>query len=581
MFTLSSIDVSMVNVIDTPLGGTLSYTIINKGITAAVKGPLTMLTGVNTIMLSEQIGDGPQFELQVKIVNEQYGQSSCSIRLDGQKNLRWNNRNYSISVRGNELVIKLIMVRLRQAPLSVINKNLKQQVNLHFNNNVLPFVLAEGLTEPAVSAGIWNDPEAQAQQYWGLNTVNRSLTVRTIKNELGIPVKTADADGWDRFFFEDTTVKLQDEGGFLWLEYGAVDSPLNNKPRFLIGLWVPKRSGDGPIDMVVNFGHSATAWNLPAANFPYRAGAYPYSINKADVFLPGHPQSYVNFGLSYFFETPNFSFYFAAQSVASKKPVVMVMPIIPLTGEPGKFGQPFIAQQGMYRLLLEVKQWLVQEGYSAGAGFSFAEWQGKTAKIGNIQMPATGENNFITKPAAGLKMGNIVVNAHSSGIVLLTVFMVTRKLPNTTDYPYDLFGAKEDEFDTLWKEIWDLDISHKDAMPRKDYIKLVVQWYKRGNRVLRLYRSQHTFSDDDTIDELRQLTPLREMKQKGNRMAKYWHNAKEDISLLFINNGYSDISLAIAGIVPELPAPGADWFRFHQVPMILGFGHASKMRLTS
>ena len=148
-------------------------------------------------------------------------------------------------------------------------------------------------------------------------------------------LKSSARDGWDRFSFAEASIDPATQGGFLWTEYGAPDSK-QPKPVFLVGLWLPRISGTKPIDVIINHGHSPTAskW-IPSGTFPSPDGSYPYrAAMDRDPGAEGFPQTYTNFGRLYLLRTAVYSFLFVHQLVASAKPAIIIMPILPKATQP-------------------------------------------------------------------------------------------------------------------------------------------------------------------------------------------------------------------------------------------------------
>jgi hypothetical protein len=579
MFVLKDLNVTLENVLGQTIDGEVLVTFLFSTATAG-KGPFTLNKGTNVIPLNLTIPGGPTSELVITLRNDHYAKAVVRVRIFKADDFAWDHPGATCTLIGSTLSVRIVMIRVRQAPISPINKGLKSDVEKHPDNNVLPFLKKNGLSEPEVSEGVWDDPDITAQRYWGLESLHMTLNFNTIKNNGGVPIKDAKATEWNRFHFERHSIKPRDTGGFLWLEYGAVENKTNSFPRFLVALWVPKREGNKPVDVIVNFSHGATAWNLPGSEFPYRK-TYPYTITKVSGTTPGHPQAYVHFGLSYLLDAPSFAFHFIGQSLASGKPVVIINPIFPMDPKSERFGKPFTTQQGLYRLVLEVQQFLYQEGYSMPGGIHLDEWQGRSARAGLWQNPNVIIKNFIRQNPPILKTRNITLTAHSSGLKFVTGLIGQSSLPKGTDYPFDIWGASDFEFKQHWKEIWDLDLAHAGDKSVSEYLDIVLAWYKRGDRVLRIYRSMHTNSGPKAFDKVSAIATIQLKESNAGATAVYWHNDRHDISFMWMNNGYTTSASPSPDLFRVFLKSTAEWWRFHQVPAILGFGHACKLRANS
>jgi hypothetical protein len=323
-------------------------------------------------------------EVSLSLSHDEFATQEVRIFVDGPQ-VEWTNRNCAVTRQGNDVDVAVTMTRVRQAPCVRVPDELAADARANPDDSVRAAAKRRNLNFQDYERGIWLDPaekQSPPERYVGIQSAFRPRTVRTLKDVDGTALKDPTQDGWERFHFEEKEVELENEGGFLWLEYGAVDTQ-QRRPRFLIGVWAPKPERENPqsLDFIVNFGHSPTAWKLPGTPFPFQDG-YPYPTKGAKDFQPGSPQPYVHVGLSYFFEAANFAFFFAHQAVAAGKPPLIVMPIWPLVSGDRQDLQfePFQSRSGLHRLLLEVIRYLHQLGYGA-PGIGFSEWQGRSAEM--------------------------------------------------------------------------------------------------------------------------------------------------------------------------------------------------------
>jgi len=529
--------------------------------------------------------------LVLSVAHEQFATQRSVIRFDAQ-GATWTNANYMVKISGADVDVKVTLGRIREAPTITVPKELyadAQGAGKRFNLE-------------AYQDGIWIDPEDPKQRYVGIGRRFQKeqvfdeypvLGLRTLTDRGPTALVASSKDGWNRFSFNDQVVDLSLNSGFKWLEYGAVESR-RTKPTFLIGLWAPKKV-KGPIDIILNFGHSPTAsdW-IPFTSFP-GGSDYPYGAVRSGT---GFPQLYPKFGLHYFFSTANFSFFVAYQAAASGRSAVIVMPVIPKVNEqkhPNTLFQPFNSRAGIHRLLLEVVQYLHQCAYPS-LFCSFATWEGRSALVDRIPRAQPVITWRTSDPWAQISnmapdIGNVVVAGHSTGTFYIKALLEKSAtgsgsdITNTALFPPDLYGADVAKFDKLWRELWDLDLSFK-GFPnwREQYQEFLIKWLKQGqDRRGRLYHSSETATAEDfrKLLDAKDLSWSPQPAKMTNPVAEDWRTTDGRVTAMFFSREYLTAKSPDTSINPLFPNPGSDWSVFHQFAMILGFGHAAKARLQS
>jgi hypothetical protein len=413
-----------------------------------------------------------------------------------------------------------------------------------------------------------------------------------------------DDDGWKRFNeAEARNVRVEgaNNGGFVWLEYGSLSPFRPREPRFLIGLWAPPPNDvfkDGAVDVLVFFSPSTATQPYQVSTFPFK-DKYPYSAILAKAVDPttgravdAKLQPYVHLGAKYLFADG----FLAHESVASGKPLLIVMPIFPNV-DPRQardhMWQPFRSKAGLYRLLLEIVQFLHREGYKPGFAFD-SRWNGGYAPIAGAP-PTRGipRRAPANRPVPGIR--NVVVAAYSSGVSgVFPIFKTDAIAGSTADYPPALFGADPAEFDKRWREFWDLDLfldPVATGIPRADYESTLSAWLGRENRRLRLYHGGWTIGQTDPdqfFPKLRRLLSGQPTVRKDlavpARWSVDWWDPTGQWRALFWSAACLRAKYVTAGIVPDFPlgdaTKGSPPSAVHLFAMQLGFGHASRLRQT-
>lgn len=579
---VSSFSLSVQDVLGKSWPITLEYNIN----TLLATGPRTtdIPAGAWSIQLNENVNS-----LSLTVSHEQFPTQTVIVVL-GPQGPSWGNRNFTVRVNGSLVDITLTLCRIRQAPCITVPKSLVETPQS---------AEAKRLDLRQFQRGIWIDPGDPKARYVGISRINPTtdspadgypLTqLRTLIDDRksGTALRNSTTDGWDRFFFSEGSIDLASQGGFLWVEYGAPDAK-PAKPVFLIGLWLPRITGTKSFDVIINHGHSPTAstW-IPSGSFPASDG-YPYRASTdRNPDVAGFPQTYPYFGLLYLFRTRVFSFFFVHQLVASTKPAILVMPIIPKVTQPDILFQPFNSRAGLHRLLLELQQFLYQLGYGE-ATFDFTWLEGRTALVDGIKRPQRESSWSV--PGTAPSFDNIVIAGHSSGINQVLAMLQkgvsgggTVDIDNTSLFPPEFYAGVPATFDDHWRELWDLDLSFAGfpANTRDSYLNLAIKWLGTGNnRRFRSYHSAKTgeFANFAALTGSKQIVWQNPPTRMTNPDAQDWRSQDERVTFMHFSDDYLSASSPPSGISPVFPQPNADWFWIHQFAMILGFGHASALR---
>jgi hypothetical protein len=535
--------------------------------------------------------DAEVLTLVLSVSHEQFASQRSEINLDAQ-GVSWTNANYALRLSDADLIVTVTLCRIREAPTIEVPKELYSE----------PTKAGKRFDLKSYQDGIWIDPEDSKKRYVGIGRRKSdepvkdgypAFNMRTLVDQGTTALVASQTDGWSRFSFADDFVDISQDGGFKWLEYGAVESR-RAKPTFLVGLWAP-RSVKQPIDIILNFGHSPTAssW-IPYTTFP-GGSDYPYGAVRDGT---GFPQRYPTFGLLYYFSTASFAFSFVYQAAASKRSAVIVMPVIPKvddTKNPNILFQPFNSRAGIHRLLLEVVQFLHQSAYPS-LFCNFATWEGRSAMVGQIPRSQPVITWRKADPWADVSnvvpnIGNVVVVGHSTGTFYIKALLeksaagTSNDIGNTSLFPPDFYGADIAKFDKLWRELWDLDLSF-DGFPgwRERYQDLLLNWLKQGqDRRGRLYHSSETTTAEGfkKFLEAKSLPWMVNPTKMTNPVAEDWRTTDGRVTAMFFSRKYLTAANPPTTFNPVFPSPSSEWSVFHQFAMILGFGHAAKARLQS
>ncbi|MGA5418006.1 hypothetical protein ACPMJQ_29345 [Streptomyces pseudogriseolus] len=549
--------------------------------------------------------------VEFKVRHPNYVTLSLRIALQPDGTFSWNDPCSRVDRQGADATLAIPLSRIQYAP------------------GQLPTF---GPTTGGEKGVVVNQGQGRPQTYAGLGgvllPVEHLRLLEDITGSDGRPqciLNPHDPDGWRRLSTtEVSSLDLTKKGGFLWLEYGSIDVTRLNEPRFLIALWAPDPAAvvkDDAVDMLVFFSPSTATTFYPVSRYPFR-DQYPYQAHK-DVSVdpetgekhPAKVQPYVVLGSKYLF-TPTF---LAAQSIASEKPPLIVMPIFPHVHpkQQGHVWQPFRSKAGLHRLLLEICQFLQRESYNS-TSFGFSRWNGAVAPIAGAEPPPF-RPAYTQVNRKQLAIRQIIVSGYSSASTGLIKLLKEDSISASTgEYPAELFAADHAEFDKRWQEFWTLDFNldpKRTGVKIQEYEKLLLAWLSRDSRRLRIYHSGWTTGNVEPSKFYPQLrkaltVPPRLMQTKAEpeRWGEEWRDPSGRWSALFFSSSFlwsespsrvpvekevkvpqgMITKVAFENIVPQYPVEvvsvkGKPPVRvpagaIHPFTLALGFGHASKLR---
>jgi hypothetical protein len=358
--------------------------------------------------------------------------------------------------------------------------------------------------------------------------------------------------GWGHFAFRVASIDPARSGHLYFTEFGEVASNLSGGRRFLVGLWVPEtltQLGVKSLDFIVWL-HPSTGdvHFYPKDTDPYRT-KYPFAIWAET--LPqgggfGAPQRYVNLPIHHLFTTQHFLQY---QMEAARRNAVIVIPIAPS----GDFG-PLLTQPPLFRLLKELCLW-IPRGDSNSRG-----------------MPG----RFPPTP----NVGKVAVSAFSSSGPHLNTLMANPRT-NLSDQEWGArpsakawtgMASDDRDFEAAWSEMWSIDSFDPGGF--SSFVGKAIDWYNRGDRYLRIYKSEHTGGWDlenpktakvkDFISHGRTV-----MRGSGNLQAVVVQDPGGRWSFAYLSDAF------MSGPSPAAPPPQLLPDSPHEMMPRLLFGHAA------
>lgn len=521
---------------------------------------------------------------EMTIAHADYLRQLVRFRTEGTA-LQWSDPSSEMSDQGGNLTLRVPLGRVRFAP-----------------GQTPPFGKPTGDEK-----GIYLDQSPdRAQSYVGLEVMRAPVAKMRVLKDLVIDpslpptcvLNPHDDDGWQRFNWEETQEANPSRGVFAWLEYG---SPASNPqlPRFLIAVWIPSREDglkDGKVDVLTFYSPSTANELYPVSQYPFR-DQYPYSAygrTVTDVETKekhdAKVQPYVLLGLKYLFSPSHI----VGMCVASGKLPVVVMPIFPRAQESAgqkHMWQPFNSQAGLWRLFIEVTQFLEREGY-AGSSFDRNRFNGAIAPTAGDPTPPAPAFGSANRKRLGIR--DVIVSGYSSASTAFDSLLRTPAISGSTaNYPPKLFGADPAEFDKRWKELWALDLSllkKTTLTDRTQFQNTLRQWLMRDDRRLRIYHSDWTLehlAPEAFYPILRkQLTApprvVRDLSVAG-RWAADWREPAGHWSAIFFG-GAELRALYVDPVLPSFPISSPDGSKgdppsaIHGFTMSLGFAHAAFLR---
>lgn len=521
---------------------------------------------------------------EITIAHPDYVPHLLRLRLDGGTPA-WSDPSSEMTEQGGNRTLRIPLGRIRFAP-----------------GQIPPFTKPTGDEK-----GVYVDQrEGRPQRYIGIDlNLQKVPNIRILKDlvpyQSSLPtcvLNPHNDDGWLRFNYSDVSDVNPGNGAFAWLEYGSpATRPL--QPRFLIAVWAPFPKDalkDGKIDMLAFFSPSTANDLYPQSTYPFR-DKYPYSAYGREVIdTQNHEkhdakvQPYVLLGIKYLFRPTHI----VGMCVAAGKPPVIVMPIFPRATESNgakHMWQPLNSQAGLWRLFIEIAQFLEREGYT-GSSFGTNRFNGIIAPTSGD--PAPPPPAFSPTNRKRLGIGDIVVSGYSSASPALdSLFRSTAISGSAADYPPKLFGAEPAEFDKRWKEYWALDLTMVEkntGIPRIRYQNMLRTWLMRDTRRMRLYHSDWTLErlpPDSFYPVLRKqlASDPRLMRDAAlaSRWSADWREPAAHWSAVFFSGPVLRATYA-DNVVPSFPLSTPDGGKgdpanaIHGFAMQLGFGHAARLR---
>lgn len=330
------------------------------------------------------------------------------------------------------------------------------------------------------------------------------------------PKTCPDAEEWQRLRVKP--VDLPDPktaGRFFHLEYGDP----KGGPRLFLSLYLPNPSPRAALDCVVFFSPSTALDKFPIDRFPYR-GKYPYGMTKTDQAYPRHPQNYLFSGV-----------HLVHQHVAAGSTAALVMPVA-VYGDWSLFQTP----EGLHRLLLECTLFLHREllttrfanARPVGKTYLNAGGSVKTATAMGVGAGASVFGVFDPVP----RLGRVVAACFSSGSVALQALLTGKPLPDGFTQARSGTSAS---FNSIFKEVWDIDGAHAPYHKYPAFEKALWNWVRAGDRRFRLYHSQYTGGDRDSlaVEPLNKLTRSddlvirAEVTEKGQKLWAHERHAED------------------------------------------------------
>jgi hypothetical protein len=295
---------------------------------------------------------------------------------------------------------------------------------------------------------------------------------------------------WERLRAERCKVPDPKKRGiFYHLEYGERQSGL----RLFLSLYLPSSGARRVLDYIVFFSPSTAISKFLVDHFPFR-GDYPYGlINKSDQCYPRHSQNYLFSGV-----------HLVHQMLAVQSKAAIVMPV-------AAYGDwsVFQTKSGLQRLLLECSLFLHRELLTTQQAAVRPGWPEYAYAGGSTRqltgMGAGAISSIFARYDPLPPIGRVAVAAFSSGSVPLYKLLVDQGgLPEGYEDYKASFGADESAFNSVFREVWDIDGAHSPYHGYPAFEKALAAWYGHGKDVrrFRLYHSQYTGGDRDSMEQV-------------------------------------------------------------------------------
>jgi hypothetical protein len=359
----------------------------------------------------------------------------------------------------------------------------------------------------------------------------------------------------DIYPYEVKRVVMGEKGSWVFLEYGFDPAVSSRKPRFLIGVWAPRKKLEPTPQVMVFYKPPNKPDVFPSDSYPF-LGAYPYSpfMNpppKAGIAAKSLVQMYpsvaINYMLSGYKIIPQIQ-------VAGRNPII-IMPMPP-TMDWGPLG----LTAGVARLTKEVLRFL----YARQIVSSRAD---PTARL------SLDSGRASIFPSHGLYTSETIPKSYS-----LTVAGFSNGIDHVLDVcsppvigkkfePYDeaVFASTDSTFAACWREIWDIDGVADNGAGSQRHHDTLRDWVKPERRRVRLYHSDSGMrTAPRSLVEAAQISIRPPKPYKGIYVEE---GTSTDGKILWVH--FSDTALRPSG-------KGDD---AHHIMLALMFGHAAQFSL--
>jgi hypothetical protein len=283
----------------------------------------------------------------------------------------------------------------------------------------------------------------------------------------------------DIYPYDVKKVVMGEKGSWVFLEFGFDPTITSRKPRFLIGVWAPRKKLEPTPQVIVFYKPPNKLEHFPADYYPF-LGAYPYSPfmtspPRAGIAAKSLVQMYPSVAINYMLS----GYKIIPQIQAAGRNPIVIMPMPP-TGGWGPLG----LSAGIARLTKEVVRFLYAKQIVSS----------KADPTARLSLDAGRASIF---PSAGLytsesvpKTYSLTVAGFSNGIDHVLDVCAPPLVDKAFD-PYDptVFATTDTTFTDSWREIWDIDGVADNGAGSTRHHDTLRDWIKSDRRRLRLYHS--------------------------------------------------------------------------------------------
>lgn len=373
-----------------------------------------------------------------------------------------------------------------------------------------------------------------------------------------------DKDAWDRFNTRNRPANPLDAGAAILLEYGEVGRSGLSGPRFLVGLWAPKRPSSSASppqwrDVVAMIHPSTAKPEYPAVAYPFR-DPYPYGVGENPNVPANDPdrlyQPYVNLPLRHFVNA------WSPQTGGSE--AVWVMPImpnpVPQQPDSQEYGLPFRTRAGLARLIAELNLFLHRMRYGI-SNTALDSWWG--SETGNT-IPVSTSSEVKPPPVR-----NVAVAGFSAATTQVDKLLADEQLSNSR-YPNEFWGRPGSktttDFVNAWLETWSLDLTTGGATVASATFEAHLNTWVTANSKRKFFMTGSGTTGHDNPDAhyptFARLTPTKITAQSTSvsaRHATLWRGPGAQWKCMFCTNAYLSATAATPGKWPGFPvAPSQD-----------------------